>query len=327
MEQNWAMSIKNIYNIFKKELAFQSYSKMLVMLLLPLLFISSGYIYVHYKNTIDSYQQFKKTEDEYKELGIDIKQALASPVKVKEGELKSEDGDGEIVENILRFDYENFVLSLHHLEPKQSVIMTLELMGFIIFPLAFTLYAIYISSYDIRFKTVKVKAVSHDWKSVLLAKQCSVYMVMAAAVIAVVCTAYVSSFVFYSLASRAIPVGEFTKPAVSKSNIPLQLVVVLAVSFIFSTVGFYLGVLFRSFITPALLYIVYSLLIPALGRFDLKNLLSNLGHAVFSFSGGFKLFTPVKVDMIPVVIILAASIGLLSAVTYYMAHRQSKYVV
>lgn len=233
MEQNWAMSIKNIYNIFKKELAFQSYSKMLVMLLLPLLFISSGYIYVHYKNTIDSYQQFKKTEDEYKELGIDIKQALASPVKVKEGELKSEDGDGEIVENILRFDYENFVLSLHHLEPKQSVIMTLELMGFIIFPLAFTLYAIYISSYDIRFKTVKVKAVSHDWKSVLLAKQCSVYMVMAAAVIAVVCTAYVSSFVFYSLASRAIPVGEFTIPAVSKSNIPLQLVVVLAVSFIF----------------------------------------------------------------------------------------------
>ncbi|MDE1360373.1 hypothetical protein CHCC20488_0407 [Bacillus paralicheniformis] len=59
----------------------------------------------------------------------------------------------------------------------------------------------------------------------------------------------------------------------------------------------------------------------------MKNLLSNLGHAVFSFSGGFKLFTPVKVDMIPVVIILAASVGLLSAVTYYMAHRQSKYVV
>lgn len=196
MEQNWAMSIKNIYNIFKKELAFQSYSKMLIILLLPLLFISSGYIYVHYKNTIDSYQQFKKTEGEYKELGIDIKQALESPVKVKEGELKSKDGDGEIVENILRFDYENFVLSLHHLEPKQSVIMTLELMGFIIFPLAFTLYAIYISSYDIRFKTVKVKAVSHDWKSVLFAKQCSVYMVMAAAVIAVVCMAYVSSLVF-----------------------------------------------------------------------------------------------------------------------------------
>ena len=136
---------------------------------------------------------------------------------MKEGELKSEDGDGEIVENILRFDYENFVLSLHHLEPKQSVTMTLELMGFIIFPLAFTLYAIYISSYDIRFKTMKVKAVSHDWKSVLFAKQCSVYMVMAAAVIAVVCTAYVSSLVFYSLASRDIPVGEFTIPAVSKA--------------------------------------------------------------------------------------------------------------
>lgn len=321
------MSIKNIYNIFKKELAYQSYSKMLFILFIPLLLISSGYIYFQYKNTVSSYQLFKKTEAEYESLGIDIKQALGSPVKVKEGELKSKDGDGEIVENILRYDYEQFVLSLHHLQPKQSVIITMEWMGFIVFPLAFTLYAIYISSYDMRFKTVKVKAVKHDWKSVLLAKQCSVYMVMLAAMAAVLCTAYMSSFIFYSLASRVIPVDQFLISALPKANILLQFIVVLTVSFIFATIGFYLGVLFRSFITPALLYIIYSLLVPALGKFDLKNLLSNLGHAVFNFNGNFRLFTPVKVDMFPIIIILATSIGLLSAVTYYMAHRQSKYVV
>ncbi|MDI5791036.1 hypothetical protein PO124_29465 [Bacillus licheniformis] len=52
---------------------------------------------------------------------------------MKEGELKARMAT-ERSSKYLRFDYENFVLSLHHLEPKQSVTMTLELMGFIIFP-------------------------------------------------------------------------------------------------------------------------------------------------------------------------------------------------
>ncbi|MDI5791035.1 hypothetical protein PO124_29460 [Bacillus licheniformis] len=67
---------------------------------------------------------------------------------------------------------------------------------------------------------MKVKAVSHDWKSVLFAKQCSVYMVMAAAVIAVVCTAYVSSLVFipllqgiYRSASSQYPLFQKQYPA------------------------------------------------------------------------------------------------------------------
>ncbi|MFO6496104.1 MULTISPECIES: ABC transporter permease [Bacillus] len=321
------MSIKNIYKILKNELAYQYYSKMLLLLIIPLLLISFGYIYFQYQNTEGSYRLFLKTEAEYKQLGIDIQKALDSPVKVKEGELKSKDGDGEIVENILRYDYENFVLSLHNLQPKQAVVTTMEWMGFILFPLAFTLYAIYISSYDIRFKTVKIKAVRHDWKSVLLAKQCSVYMVLLVGMSAVLCAAYVSSLILYSQAARTIPVDQFTIPEVSKSNILLQFIVIAAVSFIFTTIGFYLGILLRSFAAPALLYIIYSLLVPVLGKFDLKNLLSNLGHAVFNFNGHFKLFTPVKVEIFPIILILAAAIGLLSAAAYYAAHRQSKYVV
>ncbi|MDI3411526.1 hypothetical protein QKW52_20220 [Bacillus sonorensis] len=76
-----------------------------------------------------------------------------------------------------------------------------------------------------------------------------------------------------------------------------------------------------------MLYIIYALLVPVLGKFDLKNLLSNLGHEVFNFNGSFKLFTPEKVDTIPIMFILLLFFALFSAVAYYAAHRQSKYVV
>lgn len=327
MERDWAMFIKNIYSILQKELAYQYHAKVFFILVIPLLIVSSGIIYVQYKNAESSYQQFLKTESEYRELGIDVKKALDSPVNVTEGTLKSEDGDGEIVENILRYDYEQLILSLHLIQPKQSVVAAMEWMGFIALPLAFTLYAIYISTYDNRFRTVKVKAARYDWKMVLLAKQCSVYIVMLVTTAAVLCLAYLAGLFFYALAARTIPVDQFTVSVPSKSNMLSQWFVVLAVSFIFATIGFYLGILFRSFITPALLYIIYTLLVPVLGKFDLKNLLANLGHAVFDFNGSFKLFTPETVEFIPIMLILLVFSGVFSVVAYYAAHRQSKYVV
>lgn len=313
--------------MLQKELAYQYYAKIFLILVIPLLLVSSGYIYVQYQNTQNGYQQFLKTKAEYEKLGIDVKKALESPVKVTEGALKSKDGDGEIVENILRYDYEQLILSVHLIQPKQTVITTMEWMGFIAFPLAFTLYAIYISTYDIRFKTVKVKAAKRDWKAVLLAKQCSVYIVMFLASAAVLCVSYLAGLIFYALAAKTVPVDQFAVSAPSKGNILIQFIVLLAVSFVFATIGFYFGILFRSFIAPALLYIIYALLVPVLGKFDLKNLLSNLGHEVFNFNGSFKLFTPEKVDTIPIMFILLLFFALFSAVAYYAAHRQSKYVV
>ncbi|EKF33963.1 ABC transporter permease [Bacillus xiamenensis] len=317
--------IKHFFKLMKKEFLYQYYAKTFLILFIPLMLISLWNVYAQFETTKSNYAQYVKTETEYKELGIDIKKALTMPVKIEEGELAG--AEGEVVENVLKYDYEQFIQSLHLMEPTQAISTNLEWMGFIFYPLAFGLYAIYLSTYDIKHKTMKIKAVRYQWNDVLFSKQLSLYVIILLFIPMICLISYMASHLFYSAISQDISVQLFTYQDKTEHSILLQLMFVVCISWLFSTIVFYLGSLSRSFILSVVIYMVYFLLIPNLGVFDLKNMIANLALHLFSFKGNYQLFVPIPISITAILICLSLLLILLSFLIYTVAKRQSKYVV
>ncbi|MGV2539598.1 ABC transporter permease [Bacillus sp. NMCC46] len=317
--------IKHIFKLMKKELLYQYYAKTFLILFIPLMLISLWNVYAQYETTKSNYAQYVKTESEYKELGIDIKKALTMPVNIEEGELAG--AEGEVVENVLKYDYEKFIQSLHLMEPTQVISTNLEWMGFIFYPLVFGLYAIYLATYDVKYKTMKIKAVQYQWNDVLFSKQLSLYVIILFLIPILSLISYMASHIFYSVISKDISVQLFTYKDSTEHSILLQLMFVVCTSWLFSTLVFYLGSLCRSFILSVVIYMVYFLLIPNLGVFDLKNMIANLALHLFSFKGNYQLFVPIPMNITTILICISLLICLSSLLTYTMVKRQSKYVV
>ncbi|MFS0656114.1 ABC transporter permease [Bacillus sp. 179-C3.3 HS] len=317
--------IKHIFRLMKKELLYQHYAKTFFILFIPLILISLWNLYAQSETAKSNYAQYVKTETEYKELGIDLQEALTMPVEVEEGKLNG--ADGEVIENILKYEYDQFVQSLHIMEPIQAISTTLEWMGFIFYPLAFGLYAIYLSTYDVKYKTIKIKAVRNHWSQVMFSKQLSLYAIICLFIFINCLFSYMASHVFYSVISRDISVQLFTYEDHYNQHILLQLLFVIFISCFFSTIVFYVGALCRSFFVSVVVYLVYFLLVPNLGAFDLKNMIANLALHLFSFQGNYQLFEPIPVSVTSIVICMSLFLILLSFLTYTLMKRQSKYVV
>ncbi|WP_226568005.1 hypothetical protein [Bacillus stratosphericus] len=196
-----------------------------------------------------------------------------------------------------------------------------------VYPLAFGLYAIYLTTYDIKHKTMKMKAVQYQWNDVLFSKQLSLYVIILFFIPIICFISYMASHLFYSVISHNISVQLFTYQDRTEHSILLQLMFVVCISWLFSTIVFYLGSLCRSFILSVVIYMVYFLLIPNLGVFDLKNMIANLALHLFSFKGNYQLFVPIPISVTAILICISLLIILLSILTYTVVKRQSKYVV
>lgn len=314
--------IKDMLNSTKKELKYQLYSKVFLITFLVIFLFAVFNLYSQMMYVKANYNLFLRSMEKYKELGIDITEALNSPAVV-------EKKNGlEMVDNFLRYDYDNVALSIYDLGKADRVITnTLKWLSFLVFPFIFAIYGIYVATYDIKYKTIKIKAIQKRYSQILFSKQLSMYVSSVMIISIVLLLSNIASFLFYNMVSYAIPVDNFeltTFP--SDTNVMLQLILSIGITFIFITIGFYLGIIFKGFAYPAMIFTVYNFIVPNLGKYDLKNLISILGHKVFDFYGNFILFKPINVPLNMVIIILVSFVGLSTIFTYLIAERQSKYV-
>ncbi|MGG5255366.1 ABC transporter permease, partial [Neobacillus sp. SM06] len=158
----------------KKELTYQYFSRVLLLTFIVILFFSLWNLYLQMKEAQDYYSQFLKTRAEFVSDGISIEEALKqkSNVQLK----KTNGGEVATIDNVLRYDYDNVVTSIYISQPKKSITLTLEWMTFLFFPFIFTMYGIYVGTYDFRYKTIKIRSVQDKWKHILLSKQLSIYI-------------------------------------------------------------------------------------------------------------------------------------------------------
>ncbi|AEX86487.1 hypothetical protein Marpi_2112 [Marinitoga piezophila KA3] len=314
--------IKILLSNIGKEVKYQIYSGVFILMIITLLIFSGLNLYNQKKLIIQNYNLFIHTLNETKKMGMDVEEILKKPLKIEE-----KNGVKKI-NNPLKFDYENVALAIYDLKnPNRVITNTLKYLSFIFYSFFFGVYGVYIATYDIKYKTLKIKAVQNNWMHILLSKQLSMYILSFLMIIIVLFLSSIIGFIFYNSLFFDIPVNEFklsVQP--SDTNIILQFVLSVFLSFIFTTFGFYLGLLFRGVIYPILILVLYNFIFPTFGKYDLKNLISILGHKVFDFYGNFILFKPEKISLNVSIILLVTYIIISTLFTYIIVKNQSKYI-
>lgn len=318
--------MQNILNNLKKELMYQYFSRIffIITLLISALMIWS--LFMQTTQTKDKYNLYLRTEAEYKKDGIDIEKALKSPMKIDEN-TESNGDKSEVIENILRYDYESLSYSIYAIKPNQILSTSLEWVSFIFLPMIFMIYGIYIATYDRKYKTLKIKSIQYNWKHLIISKQLSMYISGFIMLTISFLSSYIVGRIFYIMITKEIPVEQFQPAKIpSDKNIFIQCGMIFFIVIIFSTLGFCLGVLFKGILIPTLIFVLYNFAIPILGVYDIRNMIAVLGHQVFNFLGNFKLFIPSDMPIGIASLLLISFVLLLTLITYVVFGKQSKYI-
>ncbi|KLO20911.1 hypothetical protein X275_10980 [Marinitoga sp. 1197] len=314
--------IKILSSNIKKEIKYQIYSGVFILMIITLLIFSGLNLYNQKKLIIQNYNLFVHTLNEIKKSGINVEKVLMEPLTVEENNGISK------INNVLKLDYNNVALAVYDLKnPGRIITNTLKYLSFIFYSFFFSVYGIYIGIYDTKYKTIKIKAVQNNWMNILLSKQITMYILSFLIIFIVVFLSIIISFIFYNTFSLDIPINDF-KLLIQPwdTNIILQFILSLFLSFIFTTFGFYLGILFRGIMYPMLILVLYNFIFPIFGKYDLRNLISILGHKVFDFYGNFVLFKPEMVSLNLSIILLFIYIFISTLFTYTIVKIQSKYI-
>ncbi|MEC0275313.1 hypothetical protein [Peribacillus frigoritolerans] len=319
--------IKELSNNTLKELKFQHYSKILIILFISISLFSIWNLYSQKLTAEYNYKLYLQSVDKYANTDESLKEALNSPIDVQS--LEGEDNtNGEIVSNIVRYDYESVASSVNNLKMERIGSITLEWLTFVFFPFFFGMFGIYIGTYDLKYKTIKIKAVQQNFFLLLFSKQLSMYLSAIIILSSSLLVSYVTGSIFLKMLSDRIPFSEFQlNIQTPDDNMFLQFLLSLSVAIIYSTLGFYLGLLFKGIIGPTILLISYNFILPVFGEYDLRNLIAVLAHKIFSFTGNFKLFEPKDVSTTLVFSLLFFIGTIFTIFIYKISEKRSKYVI
>lgn len=285
------MYMNNLLLNIKNEFKYQYYSKYIIGLLL-ILFTLICFNFVSLRNSIFSnYELFNKTALEYKNENLNIEEALKEPVNIVD--LGNE---GNIIDNVLRYDFENLLKSIDNIKPSKITSQMLAYLSFIFFPIIFGIYGVLVSNYDLKFRTLKLRLLFTDIKTYILSKVISISVVSIVVLFILMLVSIVISYFLYGNISSNPELSKFIDisiPLNNSKNILIQILFSLFIILLFSNLGFCIGILTRNVLTSSLIICIYILIIPNLGKYDLKNTLIGIGNKLFEFSSNFQLASPI----------------------------------
>ncbi len=304
-----------------KELKYQSYSKVLWISLVVALFISTINLYGLKTNIESAYDLYLKTKVVYTEEGVDVEKMLSEPINF------TMEGNSQTTDNPVRYQFNKVADTISLLNGKAIITQTLEWMNFVFFPLIFGLYSINTSTYDYRFGTINIKSVRYKRSILITSKLVSSYLGIILIFGLTLMYSYVFGIIMHNQATHMIiseDLARFEYKA-NNNNLSIQLLFSIGICILFSTIGSFFGFLFKSTITATIVFFTYDLLVPVLGNYDLRNLISVIAHKLFDFNGRFQLFNPMPVPTQTAIIILLFFYLIILALSYVLFSKQSKY--
>lgn len=317
---------KNLLNNIIKVLKYQYYSRLILIAFSALTIFSVFNLYAQMSQTKDLYSTYLNTVKHYETEGMDVQKALNSSPDIQ----VTTEEDGTIVtevNNVILYDYNNVAHSIFIMKPDKIVTQTLEWMSFVFYPFIFTVYGIYMATYDLKYKTIKLRAVQDEWKDILLSKLLSSFLATIIMITASLVVSYLFGLVFYKMIDNSIPINEFKFVLQTEHNVILQFLLSIFICLFFLMIGFYLGLIFKGFMVPTIIFVIYNFIVPVLGKYDIRNIISILGHKVFDFAGRFQLFIPTKMSIGAVSMFLSCFIIITTLAVYLISKKQNKYII
>jgi hypothetical protein len=247
------------------------------------------------------YALVQHTRAEYRANGMNFAADLKKPAIV------TTKGGEQSVSNLARYDYDTMASAIIAMSPTSSVTETLKYFGFLLFPLAFFLIGLWLSTGQRRYQLDKVTLVRAGPAVTVLARQLTVLVVAAIVVATLVAVDVLTRAVTSTVLAAQLPLSVFTPLSPPPSENPLaQWGVVLLVVLFFGDAGVAVGTFAGVFAIPAIVFLVWDYILPFLGSHDPRNWFDVLGHSVFSYATVFELAPPIP---LAVPLALGAAIG------------------
>ena len=319
--------MKRILEISKQEFKYLHYSKMIYILAAIILILMSLNIWANVKNLNQDYGTFLKHKVMYENSGLNIEKELQKPLSTQKSIL-SNDSTVINIDNPIRHDYEQIVVDLGILNPNYFLHNALELLALFMGPITFGIFGACFINYDYKYKVVKVKTANNSWVMHIMVKQliiiASVFLTTVSALIIV---RGILGIIHNYLISNIDTVFFIAQPLEPKSSIFIKILAVVLGGSLFGFIGSTLVLISKNVIIPTISIILYNILVPNLGPYDIKNMFLVIGHKVFEFYGN--VFNPgesTNVDFISAVIVVVCLIVFFFSTNLFIAKNQSKYV-
>jgi hypothetical protein len=236
------------------------------------------------------YALVQHTKAEYKANGMDFRADLAKPAKVVTH------GDEQTISNLARYDYDTMAAAIVALSPESTVTEVLKYFGFVFFPALFFLLGLWMSTVQRRYHLEKVTLVRAGTTATIAARQLSLLIAAAVVVVAVLVVDAVSRAIATGIVSAQLPFGSYPPLSPAPTHSPLaQWGLILLVVVFFGAAGVAVGAVTGVFAVPAILFLIWDLVVPFLGPNDPRNWFVLLGHSVFDFGSGFQLAPAIPV--------------------------------
>ena len=256
----------------------------------------------------------------FEEAGIDIIEALSAP-----NITYAVDGM-RFIGNPLRDDFTSLSISIQNLYVQNAIGNFLEFIVFVFCTLLFGIYSSYIAVYDYKFKTFKFKRVKNSHIEMFLGKLLSIVIVMVSTILFSALVVGIGSIAVRNFLVTQVPIGDF---AINIFNYERGLIIQFSLSFLvilfYIALGFSIAVIFKNMILSTILLLVYGLLLPILGAYDFRNIISYFSHQTFAFTGRFVMFHPSVINPYVGILFLVLTFVSLLALSMGILMKRSSY--
>ena len=312
--------ISNTTEIVKREIFFQFKSKSVLSVFALVVVITIIHMNGLYNTVTNNYKMYLHTREMYIENGIDVIDALA------EDNLSYMDQNSKITNNPIKEDYINLAIAIQNIEPLNAISNTFEYFIFVFGTLIFGIYAAYVSTYDFKYKTYKFVSSQYTQEEIIAGKIGSIICYMFLSIFIMVLLSYILSFPVKYFVSKEVPIRDFIVPELEYSNsLLLQAVFSISVLVLYIIIGFSIGFITKNMLPITLFLLLYTLLIPVLGAYDIKNIISYFAHKVFNFKSRFVIFQPTEISEILGVSIIIGIILILWMIMKIISSKRSKF--
>lgn len=261
-------------------------------------------------------EQFEQLAQSYRAEGLDVSEALARPA----GVTTASDGS-QTIDNPLKYDFVELSNGVRAVEPTAMAGTALDLTTFLAIPLVFLLMGAWSAVVDRAHGTILWRAARTTWTNIPVAKlvtlTVSAFLAALAVALCGVAVGWVGELAFGSMRG----VAEY--PLIDPQARPLsgKLLMTTAVGAVFGCLGYVIGTVTGSYSWPMVICAVILLLVPYLGAWDPRNVLTVLSVHVYDFWGQFSLRPPMGMSVRVAIMYSAAFVAVLAVAFAWTSRR------
>lgn len=306
-----------IKNCLEEELKYIYFSKVFYTILITLIFFFLVILFMNYQSVVDINNQYSASIEYYKENNLDIEEDLSqnySIIKEKEG---------NTIENPLAYYKSILGQFIYAASPQYTSSQLLEA-SIIIFPAVFGLFGLFVGSYDLKYKTVKIKGVRFSRLNYALSKQLALLIGSITILTIGLIVSIIFGKIMFVLLRNNINLEPFTVILQKRDLIP-KIIFGYVMSILYTKIGYTLGLFFKNIAVGIVVIIGYVYIVPNLGKFDLKNSIQLLAIKVFDFYGIVSVDKYHETKTIYSIFIILVTFIILSIIEYFTIKNRSMY--